>query len=87
MNLNWPRPPSGAHRLTEALRIKGYDAYEFHDRYCSIVTVGSFSSTGTPRRDGMIEINPEILAVIETFKAAPQTSRRLAQRLPRPQDA
>ena len=63
-----------AHRLTEALRIKGYDAYEFHDRYCSIVTVGSYDSVGTPRRDGRIEINPEVLAVIETFKAAPQTT-------------
>lgn len=62
-----------AHRLTEALRIKGYDAYEFHDRYSSIVTVGSFSSAGTPRQDRKIEINPEMLAVIETFRAAPQS--------------
>ena len=61
-----------AHRLTEALRIKGYDAYEFHDRYCSIVTVGSFTTVGTPRSDGRTEINPSVLAVIETFKAAPQ---------------
>ena len=38
-----------AHELTEALRIKGYEAYEFHDRYASLVTVGSFDSVGTPR--------------------------------------
>jgi len=38
-----------AHRLAKALRMKGYDAYEFHDRYASIVTVGSFNSAGTPR--------------------------------------
>ena len=49
-----------AHRLTKALRILGYEAYEFHDRRTSIVTVGSFNSVGTPRGDGKIEINPRI---------------------------
>jgi len=58
-----------AHRLTEALRMKGYEAYEFHDRAASIVTVGSFDSTGTPRQDGKIEINPQVHHVIKTFRA------------------
>ena len=58
-----------AHRLTEALRKKGYEAYEFHDRYASLVTVGSFDSVGTPRPDGKIEINPQIRTIIEQFKA------------------
>jgi len=58
-----------AHRLTEALRMKGYDAFEFHDRYSSIVTVGSFHSVGTPRPDGRTEINPKIHAIMEAFKA------------------
>ncbi|MCA9204891.1 MAG: hypothetical protein KDA59_17675, partial [Planctomycetales bacterium] len=31
-----------AHRLTLALRRRGVEAYEFHDRFASIVTVGSF---------------------------------------------
>ena len=66
-----------AHRLTEALRIKGYDAYEFHDRYSSIVTVGSFKNVGTPRQDRKIEINPQVLAIINTFKADPQTNAGL----------
>ncbi|MBN1590393.1 MAG: hypothetical protein JW888_12835 [Pirellulales bacterium] len=57
-----------AHRLTELLREKGYDAYEFHDRQSSMVTVGSFNSVGTPRMDGKIEINPTIHRIIETFK-------------------
>jgi hypothetical protein len=57
-----------AHRLTEALRMKGYEAYEFHDRHSSIVTVGSFASVGTPRRDGKTEINPAIHRIMETFK-------------------
>lgn len=60
-----------AHRLTLALRRKGYDAYEFHDRYASIVTVGSFNSVGLPRTDGKIEINPKIHAIMQTFGAKP----------------
>ncbi len=58
-----------AHHLAKALRMKGYEAYEFHDRYASIVTVGSFNSTGTPRPDGRIEINPEIHKIMKTFGA------------------
>ncbi len=60
-----------AHRLTEALRLKGYDAYEFHDRYASIVTVGSFNSVGTRRPDGRIEMDPQMRNIIERFRARP----------------
>ena len=56
-----------AHLLTKALRQKGYEAYEFHDRNSSIVTVGSFSTVGTKRRDGKIEINPAIHAIMRRF--------------------
>jgi hypothetical protein len=56
-----------AHLLTEALRKKNYEAYEFHDRTSSIVTVGSFSSVGTRRPDGKIEINPAIHTIMRTF--------------------
>ena len=58
-----------AHELTEALRMKGYEAYEFHDRFSSIVTVGSFNSVGTPRRDGKTEINPRIHRIMQVFSA------------------
>ncbi len=58
-----------AHLLTEALRKKGYDAYEFHDRSSSIVTVGSFDSVGAKRNDGKIEINPAIHTIMRTFGA------------------
>jgi hypothetical protein len=58
-----------AHDLTKALRIKGWDAYEFHDHNASIVTVGSFESVGQPRPDGKIEINPQAYQIIETFRA------------------
>ena len=60
-----------AHRLTLALREKGWDAYEFHDRYASIVTVGGFNSYGSPRADGKIEINPQINAIMKAFSAKP----------------
>ena len=59
-----------AHELTEALRIKGWEAYEFHDLNSSQVTVGSFDSVGTPRPDGMIEVNnPQVNQIIEVFRA------------------
>jgi hypothetical protein len=58
-----------AHRLTEALRKRGVEAYEFHDRCESIVTIGSFDSVGTPRTDGKIEINPSILQIMNTYGA------------------
>lgn len=56
-----------AHKMTVALRAKGYEAYEFHDRYASIVTVGSFDSTGTPRTDGKTEINPRMHEIMKRF--------------------
>ncbi len=68
---NLDKAGQGAHELTLALREKGYEAYEFHDRSASIVTVGSFDSVGTPRPDGKIEINPQIYAIMELFKAEP----------------
>jgi hypothetical protein len=61
-----------AHKVCEALRAKGYEAYEFHDRHSSIVTVGSFDSVGTPRPDGKIEINPQIHLIMNTFGANKQ---------------
>jgi hypothetical protein len=58
-----------AHLLTEALRKLKYEAYEFHDRSTSIVTVGSFDSVGTRRADGKIEINPLVHKTMLTFGA------------------
>ncbi len=66
-----------AHKLTEALRIKGWEAYEFHDRNASIVTVGSFHSVGTPRPDGKTEINPGIYEIMQIFGAG---KKALAER-------
>jgi len=57
-----------AHRLTEALRMMGYEAYEFHDRYASVVTVGSFESIGQKGPNGVIELDPNVKAIIDRFK-------------------
>jgi hypothetical protein len=71
-----------AHKLAKALRLKGWEAYEFHDRYASLVTVGSFESAGTPRRDGKIEINPKIHRIMESFKGKqPATGGPVAAQL------
>lgn len=64
-----------ANQLARALRQKGYEAYEFHDRNASIVTVGSFDTAGTPRPDGKLEMNPMMLQVIRVFGPDPLTGR------------
>ena len=58
-----------ADRLAKALRLKGWEAYVFHERCASIVTVGSFNSVGMNRQDGKIEIDSRIHNIIKTFKA------------------
>ena len=63
-----------AHRMTTELRKLGYEAYEFHDRHESIVTIGSFDEVGQPRPDGRTELHPQILKIIETFRAQPLNS-------------
>lgn len=58
-------------RLCLALRKAGVEAYEFHDRNASIVTVGSFNTYGQHLPNGLIETNPAILQVIEAYRAKP----------------
>jgi len=60
-----------AHKLTVALRERGVDAYEFHDRSESIVTVGQFESYGRELPNGSIELLPAVHAIMETYKAQP----------------
>ena len=62
-----------AHRLTAALREQGVEAYEFHDRHESLVTVGSFDSIGEPRADGKTEINPNVLRLMKRYGAKRQS--------------
>jgi hypothetical protein len=56
-----------ASKLAKALREKGVEAYEFHDRTESMVCVGSFDSVGTPRQDGKTEINPAIHRIMQEY--------------------
>lgn len=59
-----------AHTLTIALREKGWEAYEFHDRHESYVTVGSFDD-GQKLDDGRIAlVNREAQIIMNTFGAA-----------------
>ncbi len=60
-----------AHKLTAALREKGYEAYEFHDRESSIVCVGSFESVGSQNIDGKFNIHPTVQKIMKTFGADP----------------
>lgn len=59
-----------AHLLTTALREKGWEAYEFHDRYESYVTIGSFEE-GRPTADGKIVLSHrDAQIIIDTFGAS-----------------
>ena len=62
-----------AHLLTEELRAHGFDAYEFHDRMESIVTVGSFDVIGQRSAGGQLAATPQVQKIIETFGAAYDT--------------
>lgn len=68
-----------ASRLCAALREKGIEAYEFHDRTESIVTIGSFKEVGQPRPDGKTEINPAVHKIMQDYgpveKAKPGTNQ------------
>ncbi len=52
-----------AHRLTEALRRAGWQAWEFHDRDSSIVCVGSLDQLAVPGEDGRPVPHPEITRI------------------------
>ena len=58
-----------AHLLTVALREKGWEAYEFHDRYESYVTIGSFDE-GRQSADGSIALaHRDAQIIMDTFGA------------------
>lgn len=59
-----------AHLLTTALRAKGWEAYEFHDRTESLVTVGSFEEAGRTLPDGRVIPTRKIQTIIQTFGAS-----------------
>jgi hypothetical protein len=62
-----------AHLLTEELRAHNWEAYEFHDRTESIVTIGSFDQVAQRLPDGRSASLPAVHRIIETFGAAYNT--------------
>lgn len=61
-----------AETLAIALRQKGYEAYVLHDRSLSMVTIGSFETIGSRRKDGTIELLPQVHAIMKAFTATPR---------------
>ncbi|WP_428304861.1 hypothetical protein [Lacipirellula sp.] len=59
-----------AHKLTVALRAKGWEAYEFHDRYESYVAVGSFDDLQRNQNGQLTPSTREAQIIVNTFGAA-----------------
>lgn len=53
--------------LTEALRDRGVEAYQFHDRHESVVCIGSFDWV-TRESEGTTMNNPEIVRIVNSCK-------------------
>ncbi len=58
-----------AHKLTEALRKRGVEAFEFHDRHESIVTIGSFNEIGDKMANGRTELRPAVYRIMQQYGA------------------
>lgn len=71
-----------AHRLTEALRRAGWQAWEFHDRDSSIVCVGSIDQLALPGQDGKPVPHPEIARIVTGLGPDPAALAR-GQVMPR----
>lgn len=63
------RLAADADKMVKSLRKKGEEAYQYHDRKRSLVTVGSFDTLGRELPGGGFEYAPEIRQVVEKFKA------------------
>ncbi|MFG0264621.1 MAG: hypothetical protein ACF8AM_05635 [Rhodopirellula sp. JB055] len=58
-----------ANKMVLALRKEGQEAYQYHDRTRSIVTIGSFDTLGHELPDGTFQYAPEIKAIMSTYRA------------------
>ena len=65
-----------AAKMTEALREQGVEAYQYHDRFRSYVTVGSFADLGRELPDGRFEYTPEILRTVKKYSALNYRARQ-----------
>lgn len=69
-----------ADKMTRQLRVKGIEAYQFHDRSRSLVTVGSFDTLGRELPNGRFEYSSEIRKVMKEFSAfnvRPELARQI----------
>ena len=64
-----------ANLLVAELRKQGVEAYEFHDREKSIVTVGSFDAIGRTLPDGSVDYAPAIKRIYVQFAADRKAQR------------
>lgn len=62
-----------AHLLAKELRDHGWEAYEFHDRMESIVTIGSFAEVSQRQADGRQVVIPQVQKIVQTFDAGYDT--------------
>lgn len=58
-----------AGKMVTELRKNGEEAYQFHDRYRSLVTIGSFDELGQQLPGGRFEYAPEIRRVMKKYSA------------------
>lgn len=68
-----------ADKMVQELRKQGEEAYQYHDRERSVVTIGSFDSLGRETPGGGFQYEPEIRRLMEQYSAL-NASR--AQRVP-----
>ncbi|MGI9457861.1 MAG: hypothetical protein ACR2NU_14950 [Aeoliella sp.] len=67
-----------AHAITQFLRARGWDAYEFHDRTESYVTIGSYDQVLQRNALGKPVPIREVGIVVRTFGAAYETPTALS---------
>lgn len=63
------RCAADAAQMVALLREEGVEAYQFHDRTQSIVTIGSFENLGRELPGGGFEYDAPILAVMNEYRA------------------
>jgi hypothetical protein len=58
-----------ADKMVRELRKNGIEAYQFHDRTRSIVTIGGFDSLGRVAADGSFDYSAEIKEIMKEYRA------------------
>lgn len=73
-----------ANDMTRVLRSQGLEAYEFHYRESSIVTIGSFDAIGAVDAEGNFQYTPDIQRIILQFGGVRKQASVSQQMLPIP---